>query len=137
MKKLKKIVLCSLCIGIFATQIIYAATTYTDARTWSLTRGQGYSTKTTTGEKLGSNKETDSKYWIVYTVSRTMISSPKLKLVNSNGEERSEVITAGKTGQYAKGDSNTGTIGYALYLSVKPGALQFGTDTIKLQMKTY
>ena len=119
------------------SQVVLAASSWSDAKTFELTSGSGYKTVTTTGEKLGQNKTTDSTKWTVYTASKTMYTYPKARLVNSSGNVRSDVITTASYGKSKTGSKNTGTIGYAMYLSVKPSSWQWGTDTIKLQFKCY
>ncbi|MGN0380091.1 MAG: hypothetical protein ACI4EU_10930 [Butyrivibrio sp.] len=84
---------------------------------------------------MGATKTTNGTEWNVYTVAKTMISNPKVKLVNSNGECRSDIIRVGEARKTSKGNSNTGMIGFAEYLAIKPAVNQCGTDTIKLQMK--
>ena len=137
MKKRKLFVLVGFIAVLMAAECVYAATTWTDTETWSLDAGDGYSTTTTTGSKLGATKTTNSTEWDVYTASKTMVTFPKAKLVNSNGETRSDIVTTAAKGKYNSGDSNTGSVGYAEYLSVKPGVLQTGTETIKLQFRNY
>ena len=97
----------------------------------------GYTTATTTGNKLSQEKKTDAPKWKLYTVSKTMYTSPVARLVNSSGAVRSDVVTTASSGRSVNGSVNTGTIGYAEYLSVKPSSIQAGVDTIKLQFKNY
>lgn len=142
MKKLSsKNVLKKLAITTFGimltSQVVFAANSWTDARTYQLKSGSSYTTVTTTGNKLGQNKETDASKWTLYTVSKTMYTSPSAKLVNSSGSTRSDVVSTSSSGRSVNGSINTGTIGYAEYLSVKPSGLQTGVDTIKLQFKNY
>lgn len=137
MKRMKSSLLLVAAIVMVFSQMVFASSSWTDARTWSLTAGAGYSTTTTAGTKLGANKTTDKSAWDVYTVAKTMVTTPTAKLVNSSGSTRSDVVNTASAGRYNSGSTNTGTIGYAEYLSVKPGALQTGTDTIKLQMRNY
>lgn len=118
-------------------QVVFAASTWSDAGTYQLSGGSGYTTITTTGNKLGQDKETDDAKWSLYTVSKTMYTSPTARLVNSSGSVRSDVVTTAASGRSVNGSVNTGTIGYAEYLSVKPAAMQTGVDTIKLQFKNY
>jgi hypothetical protein len=142
MKKLSfKNVLKKLAITTFGimltSQVVFAANSWSDARTYQLSAGSGYTTVTTTGNKLGQNKETDASKWTLYTVSKTMYTSPVARLVNSSGDIRTDVVTTASSGRSVNGSVNTGTIGYAEYLSVKPAGLQAGVDTIKLQFKNY
>lgn len=135
--KRKSILLMVVIAVMMFSQIAYASSSWTDARTWSLAAGDSYKTTTTAGTKLGATKTSNSASWAVYTVAKTMVTYPKAKLVNSSGETRSDVISTAEAGKSASGSSNTGTINYAQYLSVKPGSLQTGTHTIKLQFKNY
>ncbi len=130
-------VLLSVLLLMMVVQTVFASTSWTDGGTWSLTAGDGYSTKTTTGSKLGATKTTESSSWEVYTVAKTMSTNPRAKLVNSSGETRSAVLITANTGHTAVGTNNTGSVGYAYYLAVKPAAAQTGTKTIKLQLKDY
>lgn len=139
-KKIKNIFkhLTVVTFGIMLTsQVVFAASSWSDARVYELSKGDGYTTVTTAGTKLGQNKETDAAKWTVYTVSRTMYTYPTARLVNSSGSVRSDVVTTAVSGRTVTGSVNTGTIGYAEYLSVKPSTLQVGKDTIKLQFKNY
>lgn len=120
-----------------ASQVVFAASTWTDAGTYQLSAGSGYTTTTTAGYKLGQNKETNAAKWTLYTVSKTMITYPVARLVNSSGDIRSDTVTTADPGRSVDGSTNTGTIGYSEYLSVKPSGLQAGVDTIKLQFKNY
>lgn len=137
MKKVKMVILITSVAAIMLTECIWGASTWTDSATWSLEASSDFTTTTVSGVKLGATKTTDSEEWDVYTVSKTMATRPRAKLVNSSGSDRSEVIFTAAAGKYSTGESNTGVIGYAEYLSVKPNALQTGTETIKLQMRTY
>lgn len=118
-------------------QIAYGASTWTDAYTYELKSSDGWKTKTTENVKMGATKTSDKSGYEVHTVSKTMWSSPKFRLVNSdNAVVSSEVTTAG-AGRTATGKNNTGSIGYAYYGSVKPAWNQSGTDRIKLQMRNF
>ena len=137
MKRFRKMIWICLIVCLFSAQLVYASTSYTSAKTWSLTAGNDFSTITTSGNKLRSTKTTDEPNWRVYTVAKTMVTYPKAKLVNSVGEARSDILTTVGTGNYVSSTANTGVKGYYEYLSVKPSALQIGTDTIKLKFKNY
>ncbi len=136
-RKIMAIFLVLVMMTMLGMQMIYAASTWTDCATWSLSAGGGYSTTTTTGAKLGATKTTNDSSWTVYTVSKTMNTRPKAKLVNSAGETRSDIVTTAAAGKSVSGSANTGTIGYAEYLAVKPATAQVGVHTIKLQFKNY
>lgn len=121
-----------------AIQFVFASDSWTDARTYSLNnKDDVYTTITTTGNKLGQNKTTDSTIFQEYTVTRSMWSRPEFKLVNSNDETRSNSVNTANNGQYVTGGGNVGTIGYALYGAVKPDWSQTSPGTIKLQMKVF
>ena len=137
MTRFRKMIWICLIVCLFSAQLVYASTTYTSAKTWSLTAGSGFSTMTTSGNKLKSTKTTDEPDWRVYTVAKTMVTAPKARLVNSEGDVRSDTLTTASTGNSVSSTANTGVKGYYEYLSVKPSALQVGTDTIKLKFKNY
>ena len=137
MKKRKTGVMVLAVAAVLTSQLAFAASTWTDARTWELTSGDDFKTVTTTGTKCGATKTTDQRTWDVYTVSKTMWTNPTARLVNSANQVRSDVVTTANVGRYVTGQQNTGTIGYAEYLSVKPAFNQVGYDTIKLQFRNY
>lgn len=128
-----------LLIMLFAVmQFVFASDSWTDARTYSLdNKDDVYKTITTTGNKLGQNKTSDSTSFQEYTVTRSMWSKPEFKLVNSNNETRSNSVNTADNGQYVTGGGNVGTVGYALYGAVKPDWSQTSPGTIKLQMKVF
>jgi hypothetical protein len=136
MKKLKIPVFALLLFAVSAVGA-YASSSWSDARTFSLTNGDDWTQTTTTGTWVGNEKDSDSASYTEYTVAKTMWTSPSMRLVNSNGEVRSATIACADAGYQVNGGSNTGTIGYAMYASVKPSVFQTGTDTIKLQFKVY
>lgn len=79
-------------------------------------------------------KESDSEKWAVYSTAMTMYSNPQVKLINSNGEARSNAITVAHTYRQYTGDNNTGTNGYVYYTKTKGAWNQIGTDTMKYQI---
>ena len=137
MKKRKTGVMVLAVAAVLTSQLAFAASTWTDARTWSLSSADGFKTVTTTGTKCGATKTTDQRTWDVYTVSKTMWTSPTARLVNSSNQVRSDEVVTVNAGRYASGRQNTGNIGYAQYLAVRGSAFQMGVDTIKLQFKNY
>lgn len=66
-----------------------------------------------------------------------MWSRPEFKLVNSNGESRSDSVNTAKDGTYVQGNGNMGEIGKAYYGAVKPDWSQTSPGTIKLQHKVF
>ena len=117
------------------TVTAFTATTWSDPGTFSL-EGTSWKHRTTANIMLGNVKTTDSQYYVVYTVSKTMWSSPVFRLVNSSNEVRSNEKSCASVDKQATGNGNTGTIGYAYYASMKASAFQSGTDTIKIQFKS-
>lgn len=52
-----------------STQVAFVASTWTDARTWSLAKADGFVTKTTTGNMCGATKTSDKFVLISMTLS--------------------------------------------------------------------
>ena len=141
MKKSKNtIISIILCLAmLFSIQIVaFAAETWSDAATYQLNSDTGWKRLTTTGIYLGNEKTTSSNKVTVYTVSKTMSSSPKFRIVNSKNQERSGHITTAAVGKSKTDTSNTGEKGYNYYASVKPAWNQ-ATDnkSIRIQFKSY
>lgn len=137
MAQAKRIAIIMMAVFAICVVTAYAMSTWSDARTFELAHGDDWTETTTTGQWLGNLKDSDSPSYTEYTVAKTMYTSPVMRLVNSDGDPRSAQVTTAAAGHQVDGGSNTGTIGYALYASVKPSSLQAGTDTIKLQFKAY
>ncbi len=137
--KLKKwTMICGLSALMF-TQVAMASDTRSSywSNTGTFSGSSGWITTTTTGSKLKQMKTSNSMRWGTYTAALTSFNNPSVKLVNSNGSIRSEVMSVANTGREKYGSNNTGTSGYNYYLYVKPNALQIGTDSYKLQFKNY
>lgn len=114
-----------------------ALSTWSDAYTYELDSSDDWVRTTTQGEWMGNQKDSDKSVYDVYTVTKTMWSSPKFRVVNSNNAVVADTVTTAGKGRYVTGGGNTGTIGYAYYGSVKPAWNQSGTDRIKLQFRVY
>ncbi len=99
-------------------QIFAFAFSWSDAGTFELDSDTGtWVYYTTANTKLGDAKTTDDALVTVYTISKTMGSSPKFRLVRANGDIRSEKITTGEPGEAVSG-SSTGGAGNTYYASM-------------------
>lgn len=134
---MKKKLFLSIIAFLSIVQIASAASTWTNAHTYELAGGGGWKTTTTQNTKMGANKTSNNSTYQVHTVSKTMWSSPRFRLVNSNNAVISGEVTTAGARKTVTGSNNTGTIGYAYYGSVRPAWNQTGTDRIKLQMKNF
>ena len=117
--------------------LVNALSNWSTAYSYELKSSDGWKRNTTVGEWMGNLKDSDKNKYDVYTVSKTMWSSPKFRVVNSDNAVISDVVTTASTGRYATGKENVGIKGYAYYGSVKPAWNQTGTDRIKLQFRVY
>ena len=136
----KSMMLCGIIVIVFilgVSQFVFASSIWTDAKRYSLKPGEDWKERAADGQKMGANKTTDDNKYEVYTVGKTMWSSPVVRLVNSSGEPISNEIQTGPTGRSRAGKTNVTQIGYASYLSIRPGWNQIGNGSIKLQMKNY
>lgn len=134
-KKLKSVILLTLLFGLFASQTVFGQGTWGDARTFNLNRGDSWTTNTTVGARLSSYKQTSSTSWDAHTLSKTMLSDPQIRMVNSGGQIRSNSMSAPFAGRTSVGSGNTGEIGYHYYGSVRPARGQLGNDSIRLQLR--
>ena len=67
---LKKVTITT--FGIMLTsQVVFGANSWTDARTYQLKSDSGYTTATTTGNKLSQEKKTDAPKWKLGVVRNT------------------------------------------------------------------
>ncbi len=64
----------------------------------------------------------------------TMLTNPKVRLVNSDKQARSGEVTIKTTNTTYTGANNTGSVGYYYYAQLKPSVFQSGSDTIKLKI---
>lgn len=136
----KKMMLCGLIVMVFllaVSQFVFASLSWTDAKRYDVIPWTDWKTKAADGQKMGANKTTDKGKYEVHTIGKTMWSSPVLRLVNSNDKRVSDEIQAAPSGRTNTGKTNTAQIGYAYYLSIRPGWNQMGEGSIKLQMKNY
>lgn len=115
----------------------YAATTWSNEGTIQLARGDNWKRNTTTGVYIVNTKTTSSKQVDVHSVALTMWNNPSFRIVNSNNEARCSAFLMSNPGKTATSNSNTGEAGYNYYASIKPSMLQTGTDTARLQFKSY
>lgn len=143
MKNKNFITLCIALMLVFIFQIVaYATNTWSSKGTFELDSGDigNWSQQTITGEKLGDTKESDAiedAIVTVYTVSKSMTSYPKFKLVNSNNAERSEKIKTADTGRQATGESQA-VVGHKYFASVAPAWNQITDNkTIRIQFDSY
>jgi len=134
---MKKKILLGLFLFVCTITLTSALSTWSNAYTYELKSSDNWVRNTTQNEWMGNQKDTDSSDYDVYTVSKTMWTSPKFRVVNSDNKVASDVVTTASKGRYVTGGNNTGTIGYAYYGSVKPAWNQTGTDRIKLQFRVY
>ncbi len=139
-KKTKKIsVLAITIIMVLCFQMMsFALSTWSDAGTFELSTDTGWTRTTTTGNYLNNEKDSNSANVTVYTVSKTMASSPSFRIVTYNNEARCTAFTTAAAGKSKTSDTNTGEIGYTYYASVKEAWNQVTDDqTIRIQFKTY
>ena len=75
----------------------------------------------------------------VYTLAKTMSSRPNFRIVNSNGEERSDSVkTPVPLEQKTYEGVSTAEVGYGYYASLQPNWAQTGENkTIRIQFKVY
>ena len=136
-KNTKSIILAIAAIFLFQITA-FAANTWSDAGTINLNRNTGWKRTTTTGVYLVNTKSTDSNNVTVYTVSKTMVSYPQFRMVNSNNAARSASFTVPPAGKQKTNSSNTGVNGYNYYASVKPAWNQVSNNqSIRLQFKSH
>lgn len=128
--KTKKIISILLCLMIVVVPISATAATWSSETTFSLTSGNGWKDKNTSGNKVSDLKESTSSECRVKTVTLTMFNNPTFRIVNSDGEVRSNSFVMGNKGNTKIGN-NTGTKGHKYYANLKPALLQTYTDTIK------
>lgn len=136
----KKIMTIGIILGVMllgAIQFAFASESWSDAKRYDISAGDDWRVASSDGTAMVSEKTTDSSKYDVYTVTKSMWSSPRFKLVNSNNVAVSGEVETSPAGQYSTGSNNAGVIGYAYYGSVKPGWNQTGSDYIKLQMRIY
>ena len=129
-KSKKKISAIVLGLGILASQSAFA--TYSSYGTFEVTAGSTQ-TATTTGSWLKQVKETDGDKAKFYASSKTMYTDPNARIVNSDGEKRSNWVEIKTTDEAYTATDNIGTKNYNYYAQVKPDSWQRGTDTIKLK----
>lgn len=116
----------------------FAATTWSNSATFSLSSDTGWNRRTTLGTYLANGKTTDSDKVTVYTVSKTMTSVPRFRMVNSSNEARSAVFSVPKVGKSKVSKSNTGEKGYTYYASVKEAWNQIADNqSIRIQFKSH
>lgn len=137
MKKMFVLV-CSFMAVLGMQIIVFAATTWSDGGAYEISSGDGWHNHCTTGEMLENRKTTESGKVEVYTVSKTMSSVPSFRLITSEGNARSNAFSTPSVGRSKINNSNTGTVGYPYYASIKPAWNQNSDDqTIKIQFKSY
>ena len=98
----KSMMLCGIIVIVFilgVSQFVFASSSWTDAKRYSLKPGEDWKERAADGQKMGANKTTDDNKYEVYTVGKTMWSSPVVRLVNSSGEPISNEIQTGPTGR--------------------------------------
>lgn len=134
---MKKNGLFALLMFVCVFSVVSALSTWSDAYTYELKSSDGWKRTTTQNEWMGNQKDSDKEIYDVYTVTKTMWSSPEFRVVNSENAVVSNTVTTASKGRYVTGDGNTGSKGYAYYGSVKPAWNQTGTDRIKLQFRVY
>lgn len=141
MKKVKtKVVSVILCMCLlFSCQIVaFAAETWSDAGTYTLSSDTDWKRNTTAGIYLVNTKTTTSTQVSVYTVSKTMASNPRFRMVNSNNSVRSGTLVTAAEGKSKTDSSNTGEKGYNYYASVKSAWNQTADNqSIRIQFKSY
>lgn len=139
-QKTKKIsVLAITIIMVLCFQMMtFALSTWSDAGTYDLDHDTDWKRLTTTGIYLNNQKDSESVNVSVYTVSKTMASSPLFRIVNSNNLARSAAFTTPAVGKSKTDDSNTGEKDYTYYASVKSAWNQI-TDgqSIRIKFKSH
>ncbi len=128
--KIIKSIALSIILSLFTIQVVYAA--YSSYGTFEITNDS--TSYTTTNTQLSSTKETTSTSFLVYASAKTMTSSPKVRLINSDNEVRSSYVSIADTYTTYTGTNNTGVVGYPYYAEVTPAWNQIGTDTIRLKI---
>ena len=119
-------------------QTVFALSSWTDAKIYNVNnKSNSFEPATADGSWLGQDKTSDSDKFQEFTVTRSMWSRPEFKLVNSNGESRSDSVNTAKDWTYVQGNGNMGEIGKAYYGAVKPDWSQTSPGTIKLQHKVF
>ncbi|MBP3339111.1 MAG: hypothetical protein J6L69_06885 [Lachnospiraceae bacterium] len=78
-----------------------------------------------------SVRYTDDDAFGVYVKDMTMWSTPKAKVVNSEGASRSSWLSLSDEEEYLYGTNNTCENNHMYYLKIKPAWNQVGEDTIK------
>lgn len=137
MKMVKRSVVCFVVCALMFGQFAAASSSWTDARTYKVPAGGSFVIINTTGKKLGDTKTTDRNEWSLNTISKTMITTPKAKLVNGKGNITTDIIDVADEGGTVSGNKNFATKGYTQYLAVKSSAFQVSPDYIKLRFKNY
>lgn len=94
-KRTKSIFAMVLCLTVLVSfqTITYAAETWSNSATYDLDHDTYWKRQTSKGTYLSNQKTTESKNVSVYTVSKTMSSHPKFRIVNSENKERSGHIS--------------------------------------------
>lgn len=137
-KKLMFIATICLVFILGIVHFVFASESWTDAKRYNIRKGEDWKTTAADWQKMGANKTTDQNIYEVYTIGKTMWSSPVVRLVNSENYPVSNEIQTAPSGRIKKGRTNTAQIGHAYYLSIKPGWNQASENgSIKLQMKNY
>ena len=103
------------------SQFVFASLSWTDAKRYDVIPGKNWKVKAADGQKMGVNKTTNEVKYEVHTIGKTMWSLPVVRLVNSRGEVISDEIQTGPNGRSRAGKTNVTQIGYASYLSIRPG----------------
>lgn len=137
--KRKFVLLLSLLLPLVLCATVYAAMTYSDPGTFVLNPGSTWVCVTTQGQLLGNDKTTNAPDINVYTLAKTMSSRPNFRIVNSNGEERSDSVkTPVPLEQKTYEGVSTAEVGYGYYASLQPNWAQTGENkTIRIQFKVY
>lgn len=84
---------------------------------------------------IKDTKGTTNTTFHVKTLTRTMTSQPKIRLVNSDNAQRSSEINLPKNNQEATGSLYASAQkGYYYYASISPAWNQVGTDSVTAQI---
>lgn len=113
--------------------IAFAQGSWANAQTFNVDAWSGWNGVNTLGQRLGNTKQTTSNRWDVHTISRTMSSSPNVRLVNSGGTIRGNSMSTASVGRTVEG-SQTGEAGFAYFIQVHPALNQVtNNQSIRLQ----
>lgn len=122
----------------FITTLLSSSILYCSATSWGTVETVTINSKDSWKNQLNGpydekEDENDGTYK-VYAISKTMTSTPSVRMINSNGDIRSSSVTVPETYREYTGSNNTGDSGYVYYTQTKPAWNQGGSDTMRFQL---